>query len=259
MTPLRSSVAVATAILALSLAAPAAAEDEVATGALQPAAVEAAAAMGKRLRALDAFTIEATISSEEVLASGEKLLHVERVNADVDPPHRLRVERRSPGRERVFLYDGTQAVLWGPITRYFTAVPFEGNLTELVGKTAEVYDYHVPLADLFLWGTRAADLERITQAHYIGADYLGERVCDHYAFRQEGFDWQLWIDTAEGGLPCAYRITDLSDPAHPSFAATLTVETGAVLDDNRFTFAVPRDAVEIPFQAEAAARANSKE
>ena len=242
----------AAACLAAALAAPAAAQDDAPDPPrIDPAALEAARAMGERLRALDAFTIEATLSTEEVLESGETLLHLERLTADIDPPGGLRMELRSPGRERVFLYDGARAVLWGPITRYYTAVPFSGTLTALVQETARRYDYHVPLSDLFLWGTEAADLARVTQAQYVGADYLGGRVCDHYAFRQEGVDWQLWIDTAEAGLPCAYRITDLSDPARPSFAATLTIGTGAVFDDRRFTFAAPDDAVEIPFQAEA--------
>jgi len=241
-------------LVAVAFAAPATAtaQDEPADApAVDPAALKAASAMGERLRALDAFSIEATLSTEEVLASGETLLHLERLSADVSPPGGMRMELRSPGRERVFLYDGARAVLWGPITRYYTAVPFSGTLTALVQETAATYGYDVPLSDLFLWGTDAGDLARVAQAHYVGADYLGDRVCDHYAFRQEGVDWQLWIDTAEAGLPCAYRITDLSDPAQPSFAATLTIGTGAVFDDRRFTFAAPDDAVAIPFHAEA--------
>ena len=61
----------AAACLAAALAGPAAAQDDAPDPPrIDPAALDAARAMGERLRALDAFTIEATLSTEEVLESG---------------------------------------------------------------------------------------------------------------------------------------------------------------------------------------------
>lgn len=233
--------------VAASLCTASAKAQETAPAAAAPDPLEVVRAMAERLRSLQDFTVVAEMTSEEVLESGEKLTTIEQVTADVSPPHGLRMSVSSPGRERILLYDGTDAVLWGPATGYYTKVPFTGNLAELTIEAAAKYDYVVPLADLFLWGRDAADFEEITEANFVGASLIDGRLCDHYAFRQEGVDWQVWVDGADDGLPCRYAITDLTDPARPTFSATLTITTGATFADRRFTFAPPQDALSIPF------------
>ena len=70
--------------------------------AVDPGAISAVVEMGKRLRALKSFSVEAEMSSDEVLETGEKLTHLEHVKADVKPPSGLRVARVSTLRERIF-------------------------------------------------------------------------------------------------------------------------------------------------------------
>ncbi|MFP3945132.1 MAG: DUF2092 domain-containing protein [Alphaproteobacteria bacterium] len=210
------------------------------------AAINAVVLMSKRLAKLDSFSVRAGLAWEQVLDNGEKILALEQVRADVSRPRGLRMERISPTRERVLFYNGEQAVLWGPVTRYYATAPFEGTLAELATHLAEQYGYEIPLADLFLWGHDKAQIEAIEQANWISQDLIGGRICDHYAFRQDGVDWQLWIDTDKSGLPCAYAITDLSDPARPLFLTTIEIDPDADFNDRRFTFDPPEDAAEIP-------------
>ena len=234
------------AVLAL-VAASGSATSQATSEAVDPEAVAAVVAMGERLRALKSFSVEAEMSSDEVLESGEKLTHLEHVKADVKPPSGLRLARVSTRRERIFFYDGERAVLWGPTTGYYTSIPFNGGLKDLIVTAAQKYSYEVPLADLFLWGSDEEDAKEIVAGNYVGTAMVGDRVCDHYAFRQNNVDWQIWIDKAEGGLPCRYSIIDLTDEARPMFQATVRIKTGVVFDDARFQFVPPKDAVEIPF------------
>lgn len=209
-------------------------------------AVKAVTDMSKRLSELKNFSVEAEMSWEQVLENGEKIMSVEHVQADVLPPHGLRMERTSPGRERVLFYNGNEAVLWGPLTRYYTKMSFDGRIADLAKHLAETYAYELPLADLFLWGREKGDVEAIKAANFIGQDRIGDRICNHYAFRQENVDWQIWIDTEESGLPCRYAIVDLSDPARPVFEATVKIDPDVEFYDKRFTFEAPKDAAEIP-------------
>ena len=55
----------------------------------------------------------------------------------------------------------------------------------------------LPLSDLFLWGTPAAPLDKIESAMNAGQDFIGDDLCDHYAFRQGKIDWQIWITAGE--------------------------------------------------------------
>lgn len=240
-------VCAAFALLLSPLAAPAQDQSADSTSLLDPEALQAAVAMSERLHELEAFSVEADLSWEEVLATGEKILSIEQVTAEVARPSGLRLERSSPGRERIFFYDGKRAVLWGPITRYYAAVAFDGPLSDLAVVLAERYGYEVPLSDLFLWGGDPEDTASIREAKYIGEARIGGRLCDHYAFREEGVDWQLWIDSGEGGLPCRYAIVDLRDPANPLFQATVVVRPVTEFPDSRFSFVPPDDAIEIRF------------
>jgi len=218
------------------------------TPAIDPEAVAALVQMGDRLRSLETFSIAADIASEIVLDTGERLTSVHHVSIDARDKTNLRMERTSPTRERILYFDGESASLWGPVTRYYTTVPFSGTNADLITHLANKFGYELPLSDLFLWGLNPEDEKSITQARFIRSAQIDGRLCNQYAFRMEGDDLQMWIDTAEGGLPCAYQIVDRTDEAHPTFFATVDVETIVNLDDNRFTFNPPEDAVSIPFQ-----------
>ena len=44
-------------------------------------------------------------------------------------------------------------------------------------------------------------------------------MCEHYAMRQQGLDWQVWIRKGQDALPCKLVLTKMSDPAMPQFSA----------------------------------------
>ena len=48
-----------------------------------------------------------------------------------------------------------------------------------------------------------------------GQDFVGDDLCDHYAFRQAKADWQIWITTGSKPLPRKIVITSRADEARP--------------------------------------------
>lgn len=212
---------------------------------LDPEALAAVQAMGQGLRAIEVFSVEAELVSEIVLESGEKLTSVRQVTGHAQAPDKLRYEVSQPGRERIFYYDGRHATIWGPLTRMYAQVPFEGPLAAMIDEITGRYQLEIPLSDLILWGREPDELEAITSAAKLGAARIGGRLCEHYAFRQPDLDWQIWIEageTPQDGLPCRYQIVDLTDEARPMFMATLEIRAQQVFDDGRFTFVPPEDA-----------------
>jgi hypothetical protein len=49
---------------------------------------------------------------------------------------------------------------------------------------------------------------RLTGAMAIGLATLRATPCDHYAFRQEGLDWQVWIQRGDKPTAPAIRAHD---------------------------------------------------
>ena len=103
----------------------------------------------------------------------------------------------------------------------------------------------VPLSDLFLWGTPAAPLDRIQSAMNAGQDFVGEDLCDHYAFRQANADWQIWIMTGNKPLPRKVVITNRGDEARPQSVSLIDWNLKPGFKDSVFKFTPPKGASRI--------------
>ena len=103
----------------------------------------------------------------------------------------------------------------------------------------------IPLYDLFLWGTPAAPLDKIDSAMNAGQDFIGDDLCNHYAFRQGKFDWQIWITTGSKPLPRKIVITNRDDEARPQSVSLLDWNLKPTFKDAVFKFAPPKGATKV--------------
>jgi hypothetical protein len=92
----------------------------------------------------------------------------------------------------------------------------------LVDQIYTEYGIEVPLVDLFKWGTDESSIKKITSATDVGPSSVNGITCEHYAFRQEGIDWQIWIQLGDFPLPKKFVIRTLTDDARPQHTSTLT-------------------------------------
>jgi hypothetical protein len=199
--------------------------------------------MGGYLRTLKTFTVRAETTIDEVLAdTGQKLQFGGRTTLYFRAPAHLRVDVSSERKDRQFFYDGKTLTVYGQRTRYYATVPAPPAIREVLEVAEQKYDLDFPLADLFYWGTDKADLEDIASSTYVGPSWVGGAACDHYAFRQQGVDWQIWIERGDAPLPRKLVITTTDDDTQPQYVAMLTWRLTPGLDDATFTFVAPRDA-----------------
>src|SRR6185295_7579263 len=87
----------------------------------------------------------------------------------------------------------------------------------------------------------------ITSAMVIGPSQVGGVTCGHYAFRQPGLDWQIWIQQGDYPLPRKLVLTTLTDEARPQHTAVYTWNATPSFNDAAFTFDPPSDAQKIVF------------
>ena len=64
-------------------------------------------------------------------------------------------------------------------------------------------------------------------------------TCEQYAFRQEGIDWQIWIQLGEFPLPRKLVIRTLTDDAKPQHSEVLTWNLAPSFSEDAFTFVPP--------------------
>ena len=242
----------ALSLLAMLLAAPnapaqtaPAGAPQAAASAVDPASLQALEDMGAFLQTLKRFRVSTELTGERVLADGQKLQHTATADMDVERPNKLRALMHSARSERELVYDGKTVTLYAPAQKYYSTVEFVDTIGRLIDLLEQRYRVELPLSDLFVWGTPAAPLDKIESAMNAGQDFVGDDLCDHYAFRQASIDWQIWITTGSKPLPRKVVITNRADEARPQSVSLIDWNLKPNFKDTIFKFTPPKGASKI--------------
>ena len=213
---------------------------------LDPNALGELKRMGAYLRTLTAFQLKADVVTEDVRTDGQKVQVIRAVDLVAKRPNRLYAEVKNDRQRRLFFFDGKEFTLFAPRSNFYATVAAPSSLEKLADQLEDKYAIELPLVDLFRWGTPEGNLDAVTSAIDLGPSAINGVTCEQYAFRQEGIDWQLWVQRGGQPLPCRVVITTLSDDARPQHTATYTWNLAPSYDEDTFVFRAPSDAKRIP-------------
>jgi hypothetical protein len=211
-----------------------------------PEAIAALERMGGYLRSVMTFGINADITSEEVLETGQTIQYTGAIDLVAQRPGHLRANFDSTRKRRQYFYDGHTLTIWAPRQGFYATVAAPPSIKEMLQVANDRLNVVIPFADLFEFGVNPELTSRLTSATVIGVEAVEDQTCTHYAFRQPNVDWEIWIRTGEQPLVCMYRITDLRDPARPDYVARLTWDLNPTITPETFTFVAPPGAESIP-------------
>ena len=74
-------------------------------------------------------------------------------------------------------------------------------------------------------------MKEISSAYFVGEANIGGQVCNHYAFRANAVDFQVWIRKEGDLLPCKLVVNDRELEARPQYSATLSWQVGGEFPD----------------------------
>lgn len=217
--------------------------------AVDATSVQALRDMGAYLQTLQRFAVHGELTGERVLADGQKLQHGASTALDVERPDRLRAWMRTSTFERQLVFDGRSVTIYSPVQKYYSTVEYSGNIGSLIDRLEATYGVQVPLSDLFRWGTAEAPLDRIESAMNAGQEFIGDELCDHYAFRQGTIDWQIWIAVGRRPLPRKIVITNRADEARPQSVTLLDWNLAPRFSESVFHFVPPPGATKVEWVA----------
>ena len=100
-------------------------------------AVERLNAMGAHLRSLKAFTVNADVTVEEVLDSGQKVENAITVEIAARMPDKLRVSTTSAERSRKIYYDGKTVTIFGEKLGYYGSFPAPATIARNGGSRGQ--------------------------------------------------------------------------------------------------------------------------
>jgi hypothetical protein len=208
---------------------------------IAPAATKALNSMGDYLRTLKTFQVKATISREIVMLDGQKVQFDGTADLIVQRPDRLRLSMTSDRTDRRFFFDGKTFTLYAPRTNYYATVAAPSTIIQLADTLETRFGIELPLVDLFRWGTADGIDGQLTSANFVGPSQIDGVTCEQYAFRQNGADWQVWIQSGDFKLPRKVVITTTTDEARPQYSAVYSWNLAPSLDDGAFAFVPGKD------------------
>jgi hypothetical protein len=216
--------------------------------AVEPEAVAALNRMGTFLRSLMSLAVNAQSTTDEVLESGQKIQLGATMDLRARRSDRLRADVDSDRKSRRFFYDGKNFTLYGPRSGYYATTAAPPTTRELIEVAGRRYGLEFPLADLFYWGTDKSGVKDLRSAISLGRSTVTGVQCDHFAFRQAGVDWQIWIERGQRPVPRKLVVTSIDEPSQPQYVVVLDWTLNPPLEDQLFTFVPPPGAHPIAFQ-----------
>jgi hypothetical protein len=246
-----SAAATAAAValtLALGASRPSQGKPAAAKPAVDPEAISALHQMGEFLRNQQTFSVQARQTTDDVLASGQKVQYGGTVDLKVRRPDRLRMDIQGDRRNEHLLFDGKTFTVYPERVGFYAQFPAPPTLAELKDVLEKRYGIDLPLADLFYWGTERDGTSSITAATRIGVANVDGFICHHYAFRQKDLDWELWIEQGGRPVPRKQVITTTTDRSKPQHSMVLNWDLSPKLEDQMFAFVPPPTAHKIEFE-----------
>lgn len=205
--------------------------------------------MSDTLAGAKQFTFESRDVSDQTSPSGQMIQVAKTVNVAVRRPDALAATVEGDQVSLRYVYDGKKIGIVNAREKCYAVQDVPGNLDGMFDTLALKYGITAPLSDLLFSDPYKAMTERVRSGEYLGVhDVLGTK-CHHLAFRQEGIDWQIWIEDSEKSLPRKVVITHKDLPGYPQFMALLDKwNLDAQIPDETFAFAPPQDGKRVDLQ-----------
>src|SRR6478736_2062232 len=104
------------------------------------------------------------------------------MTASTRRPDRLYLEVLSKRRNRQFYYDGKTLTVYGPVNKYYVKVAAPPTTAAMLRQVDDRYGVKTPMLDVFEWAATGVKLDKVTKAMDAGADTIGGKDCEQYAF-----------------------------------------------------------------------------
>jgi len=210
--------------------------------------------MSASLAGAKAMTFEVHSMREAVLDSGQKVEYASNQKVAVRRPDGAMVTVTGDNQDFQFVYDGKTATMLNLSLACFGQTAAPANLDDTMDMLATKYGMVLPLADIVFSDPYKSLTGQLRSGQDLGVGFVFETKCRHLAFRQEGVDWQIWLEDGTN-LPRKMVITDKETPAQLKYTAYFAKwDLNATLPAETFLFKPPANAKRVEFTVPPATR-----
>ncbi len=214
--------------------------------AIDPKADELLKKMGKCLSEAKEFSFEAYQISDYILDNGQKIQLSDYVKVIVKRPNKIFSDSTGDTRNERIWYNGTKLTVLNKLNNTYGVIDVPNTIDKTLDYINQNFRATLPIADLLVSDPYGSAIAKVESGVYLGKHYVGKVKCHHLAFRQDGLDWQIWIQDSKELLPLQLAITFKELPSHPQFIAILkNWNLSPKIDETTFVPKLPKNAKKI--------------
>ena len=216
--------------------------------AIDPKADAVLKRMGALLSGAKAFSFKSHSTVDQSLENGQAVQVARNQRVVVRRPDRLAAIVEADLEDLNYWYDGRRVTVLNRRTNAYSSVDAPATIDATFDMLAGKYGLVVPLADLLFDDPYKTLMTSARAGVYVGTGYVFDTKCDHLAFRQEGVDWQIWIEQGDKPVPRKVVITYKDLPARPQYTSYLSDWNLAPdVKDEQFVAKIPEGAKKVEF------------
>jgi len=200
-------------------------------------------AMSDYLAAQQAISMNYDSVFEVVTKESQKLQLATSGTIVLNRPDKIRSTRQSGFSDTETVFDGKTLTILGKGENAYVQAEVPGTIDNLIDQLRDRFQRQLPGADLLLQNVYGELTGDVTNVKDLGSGVVGGTECDHFAFRTQDTDWQIWIAQGANPYPCRYVITTKGVDQAPQF--TLVVrdwKAGTAVAPSDFAFKPPAGA-----------------
>jgi hypothetical protein len=158
---------------------------------------------------------------EVVTKDHQRLLLASSGTINLTRPDKIRATRAGGFANVETIFDGKTLTVVGQNANLYTQIDVPGSLDHLIDELRNTYHRPVPGADLLVSNIYDELMADVTDSKDLGSGVIGGVECDHFAFRAEEVDWQIWIARGARPYPCRYVITSKQVEGGPQYSVQI--------------------------------------
>lgn len=162
-----------------------------------------------------AFDYQATL--DIVTTDEQKLSIASSGSVELERPDKLHVTRKGGFAAVEIGFDGQTLTALNIEENVYGQEEVPGTIGNLIDTLREKFNRPLPAADILTEDLSALLKPLITDVKDLGAGVIDGTVCDHFAFRTDEVDLQIWIATGDTPYPCRYTITNKQIVGWPDY------------------------------------------
>ena len=179
-------------------------------------------AMSDYMAGQKAISMSLDTSLEIVTKDNQKLLLASSGTLALSRPDKIRATRHGGFSDVEIVFDGKTLTLLGKDANLYGQADVTGTIDHLIDELREKYHRPFPGADLLMSNAYDQLMSDVIDVKDLGSGVIGGVECDHFAFRKQEVDFQIWIAQGASPYPCRYIITSKLIAGEPQYSVQVS-------------------------------------